>query len=145
MSTIQIARPTAQVTFDAPTEYVDRSLPTASWWDKYEIQPGSYAFEWVTINHTPWNSDPDRVTPGYIANIGPYYGLVTLQARMVEEYRVNRLLSESRAQHEVMCDPPIQTIKRAVYAYELPGAPRNHGRTITAFLGGRVTLIGQDA
>lgn len=139
--TITIAKPTAAVVFDVPTEYIDRSLATASWWDQYEILPGAYAFEWTNIDGTPWNADPEVRTNGFIANIGPYYGSVTLEARLLESYRESRLLSEVRAQHDVHAEPKVVTISRRLYAYQLPGAPRRHGVPTVRFMGGRVVSI----
>lgn len=143
--TITTAAPTCAVVFDAPTEYVDRGLATASWWDKYEILSGTYLFEWVDLDYRPWNADPERVTPGFIANIGPYYAQVTLWARLLEEYRVNQLLTASSAAHRVHEDPREVTLTRSVYAYQMSGCPKGqHGRPLTTFLGGRVVPVHND-
>lgn len=58
-----------------PTEYVDRSLPTASWWIRYEIQPGIYEVQ-------PWSNLP-------------HYQSVVTQAKRVEEHIINRLGASS--------------------------------------------------
>ena len=140
MSSI-IAPPTCVLVFDEPTSYTDRSLPTASWWDRYLIQPGAYAFEWVNINATPWNADPEAITNGYIANIGPYYAKVTVDAQLVMEYRVARLLGESRGATKTV-DAPVTTISRSVYAYQIPGCPKGErGTGLQRFLGGRVVTL----
>jgi hypothetical protein len=139
MSNITIAPPTCVLVFDEPTSWTDRSLPTASWWDRYEIQPGAYAFEWVNINGRPWNADPEAKTSGYLANIGPYYAQVTVQAQLAETYRVNRLFHATSAEHENVLDAPITTLSRSVYAYQIPGCPKGErGRGLEHFLGGRV-------
>lgn len=131
------AKPTCVVVFDTPTEYVDRSLPTASWWDKYEIQPGVYPLEWVDIDYRPW--EPDVIPPGYVANPGPYYALARFDVRLVESYRVNRLLAASSAEHRIHDDAAVTQIVRTVYAYQVPGCPKGqHGKPLASWLGGRV-------
>lgn len=133
---------TAMLVFDEPTTFVDRSLPTASWWDKYEVQPGAYAFEWVTANGYPWNPDPEAITGGFIANVGPQWARVTVRARLVEEYRVNRLLSESRADHRLLDEEPVVMLSRTVYPWQVPGSPKGDGKVVLKeFLGGRVEPI----
>lgn len=139
---ITIAKPTCAVVFDAPTRYVDRNLATASWFDVYEIQPGMYPLEWVNLGGVPWNADPEAKTPGFIANTGPYYAQATLNVRLVRTYRVNRLFTASSVEDTATPDAPITTIKRDVYAYQVPGCPKGqHGRPLTEFLGGRVVDI----
>lgn len=89
-----------------PTEYVDRTLATASWWDRYIIQPGTYAVEFVTIDYRPCP-----------AGTRPYYALVVFDTRLVEEYRVNRLLQHAKAQTTY---PDVNTtLPRSTYAYEV--------------------------
>lgn len=142
MTTITIAPATAALVFDEPTEYVDRTLATASWWDKYVIEPGTYAFEWVTMNHTPWNPDPNVHSAGFIANIGPYYGQVRVLAHLTESYRVSRLFSESRAHLEKPENPGTVRLSRTVYAFQLPGCPKGeHGPNLHSMLGGRVVRL----
>lgn len=58
-----------------PTEYIDRSFETASWWVKYELQPGTYEV-------VPWS------------NI-KYYFHFQADAVTVEEHFVNRLFGSS--------------------------------------------------
>jgi len=140
--TFVLARPTSAVIFDEPTEYVDRTLATASWWDKYEIQPGVYPLEWVDIDYRPWNPNPEARSPGFIANVGPYYALVVLKARLLEEYRVNRLFTASSVDHKLHDESPVVTLTRSVYAYQVPGCPKGqHGRPLTSYLGGRVVDV----
>ena len=71
-----------------PFEYVDRSLPTASWWDRYEIVPGEYEVEFTTVDHRP--ADPETA----------YYARVRFAAVLKESYRVNRLFTASSGEHE---------------------------------------------
>lgn len=138
--TLTIAKPTVQVVFDEPTEWVDRSLPTASWWDKYVIQPGAYPLEWVNINHSLWNADPEAITPGYIANIGPYYAACTMRARLIESYRENRLLQHVTAQY--LEHDAERELVASVYAYQVPGCPKGqHGRPLDTLRGGRVVPL----
>jgi hypothetical protein len=140
--TITIAPPTCALVFDEPTSWTDRNLETASWWDRYEIQPGAYPFEWVNINGTPWNPDPQVKTNGYLANTGPYYAQVSVQAQLVESYRVNRLFTASSADHQQVTDGPIVTLSRSVYAYQIPGCPKGDGKyPLEHFLGGRVVRL----
>lgn len=139
--TITIAPPTCAVVFDEPTTYVDRSLATASWWDKYEIQPGTYPLEW-TRNGKPWNADPEAITPGFIANVGPQEATAYLQARLVESYREARLLHHVTADQQEHPEAEIMTLTRSVYAFQVPGCPKPpHGTPITTFLGGRVVRL----
>lgn len=98
-------------------EYVDNGFETASWCDVYEIQPGRYEVEWTNSNGTPWNPDPEAVTHGYIANIGPYYAKAHLDAILRRTHRVNRLLTESRAVDTHPDEPTTHTW--STYAYNV--------------------------
>ena len=51
---------TLTLTIPTATEYVDRTLATASWWDKYTIRPGIYEVEVVTIDGHPVPADSPR-------------------------------------------------------------------------------------
>jgi hypothetical protein len=97
---------TYTVTVTEPTEHVDRTLATASWWDRYMIQPGTYAVEFVSIG---WHPCP--------AGQRPYYALVRLDARLTESYRVNRLLHHTSAQTEH--PDRATTLTLSTYAYEV--------------------------
>lgn len=151
ISDITIAEPTAMVVFDEPTEWVDRGLETASAWNKYEIQPGAYAFEWVNIDYRPWNADPNAKTLGFIGNTGPYYGLVRMRARLIESYYENRLWTAtayaSSAVQVEHTDAQITDLTGSVYAYELPNRPHrpSHGRPLEFFRGGRVVPYTKEA
>lgn len=127
---------TPVLVFDEPVEYVDRNLATASWWDKYQIQPGTYPFRWVNINGSTWNPDPEVHTPGFIANVGPYYAHVVLEVRLVESYRENRLLREVTSERRTHDEAT--TITRSLYAYQVPGCPKGTRRPVTEFMGGRI-------
>ena len=90
-------------TLDQPTEYVDRTLQTASWWDRYELLPGSYAVEYVDTQYRP---------------IGrPYYAVVKVKAILKESYRVNRLFTASSS--ELTFPEQETTHSFVLYAYQL--------------------------
>lgn len=119
--------PGAEVIVTEPGTYVDRSLPTASWWDKYTIEPGTYPIEYVNIDYRPWNPDPDVCTPGFIANTGPYYAIARVKARRIESYRENRLLHLTQAEHTQHDTEATVTV--CLYAYEIERA-RGTVRTV---------------
>lgn len=114
-TTIETA--TAGLVVEVPEAFthVDNSFETASWHDVLEIQPGTYPVEWVNINGKPWNPSPDAVTPGYLANTGPYYARVRLSAVVRHRHREARLLGETRS-HDTDPDEPT-TYTLNVYAY----------------------------
>lgn len=65
------------LTITEPTEYVDKSYPTAScWWVKYELQPGTYEI-------VPWSNLP-------------YYFHALVKAKRIEEHFVNRVFQYSK-------------------------------------------------
>src|SRR4051812_6293391 len=64
------------LTITEPTEYTDKSYPTASWWVKYELQPGSYEI-------VPWSNLP-------------YYFHALVKAKRIEEHFVNRVFQHSK-------------------------------------------------
>lgn len=72
-------------TIKEPTEYIDRTLATASWWDRYMLQPGTYRIEW-------------QIAYGYTTPIIEY-GRVRVDAVLVESYRENRLFTAVSADH----------------------------------------------
>lgn len=115
MSQVQGA-PKVAVRFDEDVEYVDRTLVTASWWDRYVLKAGVYNGEWVNIDYTTWtgtsiNFDPTRDRPYYLAFQVP--------ATLVESHRVNRVFQHSSVENtEPMKDA---TISRTMYAYEVWG------------------------
>lgn len=123
---------TYQLVIDKPYEYVDTSLPTASWWDRYTVQPGTYDVRLTNISGTTWNPDPDVVTPGFIANTGPYYAEVEFDVVLEETHRVNRLLQHSTAHTEERHERT--TIRRNIYAYQLD--------TMESWMGGTIVTEG---
>jgi hypothetical protein len=138
-----LAAPTARLEIARPTDWTDRSLATASWWDQYTLLPGSYPFEWINLSGTPWNPDPDVHTSGFIANTGPYYGRVRIDALLTAEYREARLLQHMSSELKQHHMPKQTVLSQTVYAYQLPGCPKGqHGTPLTNFLGGVVVQIG---
>lgn len=143
--TITLAKPTAALVIEAPTEYRDQNYETASWFDEFVLEPGVYPFEWVNINHTPWNADDTVATPGYVGNVGPYYAKVKVAAILTREYRVSRLFTASSVTDERFHHGPRRELTRSVYAYQIPGCPKGqHGRPLTEFMGGIVALLDED-
>ncbi|ABS06146.1 hypothetical protein [Kineococcus radiotolerans] len=99
---------TLTLTIPAATEYVDRTLATASWWDKYTILPGTYEVEVVTINGHPVPADSPRA----------YYVRARIDAVLTETYRVNRVFTASSAEHR----PDLAehtTVTWSTYSYNL--------------------------
>lgn len=145
MTTITLAKPTAALVIEERTEWTDRNLATASWFDVYELEVGIYPFEWVNINHTPWNADLSVATPGYVGNTGPYYAKVRIPARLTREYRVNTLFTASSVSDQRYHHGPHKVLGQSVYAYQIPGCPKGqHGRPLTEFMGGKVALLDDD-
>ena len=68
------------LTLDEPTEHTDRSFPSASWWRKLQLQPGTY-----DVVATYSREMLDR----------PYYLTVTIPGVTVDEYFVSRILHHS--------------------------------------------------
>lgn len=99
---------TLTLTIPAATEYVDRTLATASWWDKYTILPGTYEVEVVTINGHPVPADSPNA----------YYVRARVDAVLTETYRVNRVFTASSAEHR----PDLTertTVTWSTYSYNL--------------------------
>lgn len=99
-------------------EYVDQTLQTASWWDRYTIKAGEYPVVFTNIN-------------GYITeDTRPYYATAKLDATLVETYRVNRLLWASSSETK---EPNEETVVHfSTYAYNI-----NPGRS---FYDGHATI-----
>lgn len=122
------------LTFAEPTTYHRQDYETASTWSRYEIQPGTYEIEFVTINYRP-------VPEGQ----RPYYATVKVDARRVEHAYINRLLTASSAHHDETPDAPIEKLHRSIYAYAFndtsgtrgDGTKYEHPR-LTEWLGGTV-------
>jgi len=100
-----------------PTEHVDQTLATASWWDRYVFAPGDYDVELVSIAHRPIGPD-----------VRPYYFRARVTARLVETYRVNRLLTASSVQHEHVDKET--TFSVSSYAYSLEEGAQFCGGTV---------------
>jgi hypothetical protein len=96
-------------------EWTDRTLATASWWDKYVIHPGTYPLEFVTIDYRP-------VREGQ----RPYYAQARVSATLVERYRVNRLLTASSAHHEDTHEDTHVIVTLYAYQVEPPDTARAH-------------------
>ncbi len=94
-------------------EYTDRTLATASWWDRYIIHPGTYPLEYVSIGYHPVNPDSRHA----------YYARARVKATLIQSYRENRLLHHVRADmREKREDTEVQVV---IYAYEAePGSTR---------------------
>ena len=92
-------------------EYVDRNLATASWWDRYELDPGEYPVEYTGIDWKP-------LRPGQ----RPYYAVIRgIRATLTDSYRVNRLFTASSAEQT---RPDRQTtISLNTYAYRVRDEP----------------------
>lgn len=125
------ARPSCALVFDEDTEWTDRTLATASWWDRYSISRGAYPVALTNIDGQPWNANPDACTPGYLANIGPYYAKFEVSAVLVESYRENRLMNAVSAKTTQHFSPQILTL--TVYAYQLERGKRHFGGRIAHF------------
>lgn len=82
MSASTLAIPVVRV--PEPIEYVDRTLATASWWDRYELIPGDYPVTYTTIDGRIVAAD-DRQA---------YYATARIDAYLVETYRENRVFTE---------------------------------------------------
>jgi hypothetical protein len=87
-------------------EYVDRTLPTASWFDRYQIPAGEYPVTFVTADGKV-TDDPSRA----------YYANIVVDAVLTESYRVNRLLSASHARTDTPNNDTTVTFRP--YAYEV--------------------------
>lgn len=68
--------------------YVDRSLPTASWWDEYELIAGEYPVRWTTVTHHEVTQDHPQA----------YYAVITVPAILTKTYRVNRVFTASSSE-----------------------------------------------
>jgi hypothetical protein len=102
-------------------EYVDRTLPTASWWDRYTLTSGEYELRLTTVQGDP-------VPEGQ----RPYYAMAEVDATLVESYRVNRLFTASSS--EVTYPNRSATVCVQMYAYELASGRKvldGHG-TVTS-------------
>uniref|UniRef100_UPI003F498CC1 hypothetical protein n=1 Tax=Amycolatopsis sp. CA-096443 TaxID=3239919 RepID=UPI003F498CC1 len=105
----------------APTRH-RQTMATASNYHEYEIDPGRYPVRMTNIDGTPWQPDPNTLTPGFIANTGPYYAEIEVTATHTRSYYVNRLLTASSVSDTPLNEPTTLTV--SVYAYLVQdGAP----------------------
>ena len=86
--------------------YVDRTLATASWWDRYELTPGMCPLIPTNIGGIPCK-------PGE----KPYYYIGEIDAILRESYRVNRLFHESST--ETTFPDFAKTVYVRLYAHEV--------------------------
>jgi hypothetical protein len=94
MTIVSPAAQTATVVVEENAEYTDRTLATASWWDRYELVAGEYPIEFTTVGGYPAR-DFDSHADG-----SAYYARVRIPAVLVESFRVNRLFTASSAHTE---------------------------------------------
>lgn len=106
-------------TLTEATEYVDRTLQTASWWDRYTLLPGTYEVELTTSSHGPLHGGFDGQA---------YWATVRVDAVLEESYRVNRLFTASSAEHKT--DLAQETTKGfQLYAYQMKDGFTAYGMT----------------
>jgi hypothetical protein len=104
------------IQIDPTIEYRDRSFETASWWDKYLIDEGTYELEAVDSAGNPLPED---------ATLDFNYARVFIPATLIESYRESRLLQHSTADHKTNLAQRGRVYLR-LYGYEL--AEKNLGR-----------------
>jgi len=78
--------PEFKLVVPADFEYVNRNLPTASWYDVYTVKAGEYPVTFTDSDYNP----VDDISKAY-------YAKWSADAILTEEYRVNRLLQHSSA------------------------------------------------
>lgn len=106
MTELKEATQTRYVLVCAGGEYVDRSLPTASWWDKHELEAGTYDLEPLTAQYHP-------VKDGQT----PYWYRAVIDSTLVETYRVNRFFTASSSQREYPNSK--STVVKVFYGFQL--------------------------
>ncbi len=116
---------------DEPYDYTDRTLATASWWDRYIIQPGTYPITWWTTQFEVPGDTLDHAA-AYAKErhswAYPGYAQATVDAVLVESYRESRLLSATSAKRE---EPNRRTTKTwRPYSYEIAPGAGPYGGTI---------------
>lgn len=128
MSQIDFTR--ATITFAQDTEYLKNDYATASWWTRHIIPAGTYDLELVNLGGSPWVEG--KVTPGFIADIGPYYARVAIETTEVESYFVNRLFTASSVDHKT--DTAVaSTTHLSLYAYEVKDGMTRWGGVIRTY------------
>lgn len=103
----------------AEYEYTDRSLQRASDYVVYRILSGTYPVRLTNISGSDWNPDPDVHTPGFIANTGPYYAVVQVNAIKLHTYYESQLFTAIKGEHKDMHEET--TYRLTWYAYEISG------------------------
>lgn len=118
-------------------EYVDRTLATASWWDRYTIHPGLYLISFYTSSWAklPGNTLADAADhcdelrrhpdPAKRNWLWPNYGMATLTATLEESYRVNRLFTASSS--ETTYPGGESQVRWTPYAYNVQIGMRAYG------------------
>jgi hypothetical protein len=95
-------------TLAAPTGHIDRTLATASWWDRYTLLPGTYEVELTTVSHGKLHGGFDGQA---------YWATVRVDAILEESYRVNTLFTASSSERT---EPQERTTKGfQFYAYQM--------------------------
>lgn len=117
---------TLRVSVDEPTVWVDRNLPTASWWDRYEIQTCTAEVRWTNIDGSPFVPGYTEPDPGRMVPKTAYYAVWTLDAYLVEEYREARLLGNTQASNHKTRKATTVTFR--CYAYEMQALLDNERR-----------------
>lgn len=98
-------------------EYTDRGLQRASDYIVYRILPGTYPVRLTNIGGSDWNPDRDVHTPGFIANVGPYFAVVQVDAIKLHTYYESQLFSAIRGEHKDMHEETTYRLIR--YGYEV--------------------------
>lgn len=104
-----------EATLDQELEYVDRTLQTASWWDRYSLHPGTYPVRYTNVNGEDVDEFGGRA----------YYAVVQVPALLVQSYRVNRLFTASSAQMDYPDTEEFVTFRW--YAYEVYSGMTSRG------------------
>jgi hypothetical protein len=92
------------------------------------IQPGTYPIKFTNISGSEWT--PEGITPGYIANIGPYYAEIRMDTTQQNQRSVNRIGAHSRAKFADLEGRP-GTLTARPYAYEVRPGAEFYGGTVT--------------
>lgn len=118
--TSELRRLPSEATLAENVEYVDRTLQTASWWDRYELHAGTYPVRYTTINGEDVEEFGGR----------PYWAVVTIEATLLETYRVNRLFTASSSETTTPNSDELVTFR--FYAYQVAtGLTMHHGITLS--------------
>lgn len=94
---------------DPTVVYTDRTLATASWWDKYNVDEGTYPLEYV-------DGRGDVLAEGADSRFCDARTLIP--ATLIESYRESRLLQYSTAHHKEGLSERTNLYFR-IYGYQL--------------------------